>query len=71
MTATTYRIYEETDNGTTGQDVGEFAYADLPARMRAAIDNDPESGEWTMPALSDGDAGEELDDLTTAVRAQP
>jgi hypothetical protein len=63
-----YEIIESPTNGTTGQNIGTFEHADLPARFQASIDAD-ETGEWEFPALSDGDSGEELPDLNVIVRS--
>lgn len=63
-----YEIIESPTNGTTGQSIGTFDYADLPARFQTDIDAD-ETGEWGFPALSDGDTGDELTDLNVIVRS--
>lgn len=63
-----YRVFESPDNGTSGNDCGTFTLIDLPDRLRAAVLADPSAGEWRLPALSDGDCGEELNDLTVIVR---
>lgn len=62
-----YRIYDAPTDGTTGQDCGTFDFASLPARIQAAIEADPTAESWTLPALSGGDQGVELDDLETVV----
>lgn len=67
-TAILYRVTDEPDNGTVGQDCGTHSYEDLPAHIREAIDAAPDASEWRLPALSDGDGGEQLSDLTTIVR---
>jgi hypothetical protein len=64
---TTYRVTDVPANGTIGQDCGTYTLETLPARLRAAVEADPDAGEWTLPALSDGDSGEELDDLTVRI----
>jgi len=64
---TKYRVCDKTTNGTVGQDCGEFTRDQLPERIQLAIASDPDATEWTLPALSDGDCGEPLDDLTTVV----
>ena len=64
-------IIDSPTNGTTGQHCGTFGRDELPSRIREAIDADPEAGEWPLPALSDGDEGEPLADLTTIVREAP
>lgn len=64
---TTYRVIDVPANGTVGQDCGTYTLETLPARLRAAVEADPDAGEWTLPALSDGDSGEELDDLTVRI----
>jgi hypothetical protein len=63
-----YSVYDRPKNGTSGQDVGTFAWDELPARLQAAIAAEPTQKEWILPALSDGDKGEPLDDLDTVVR---
>lgn len=70
MTTTTskYRVIDAPSNGTTGQDCGTFTYDELPPHLQAAIDAAPDSDEWTLPALSDGDSGDELSELSTIVR---
>lgn len=65
---TRYELIDSPNNGTQGQSSGNLSYGDLPERIRTAIDADPEAGEWTLPALSEGDSGVEIDDLTTIVR---
>lgn len=67
---TSYRMYDRTNNGTVGQDCGTFAINELPARIKAAIEANPTAGEWVLPALSNGDSGEELSDLETVVTAE-
>ena len=67
---TRYHVYDCPTNGTTGQDCGAFALAALPERLRAAIAAEPNAGEWTLPALSGGDHGEALDDLTIRIVAE-
>lgn len=64
-----YQVIDSPTNGTAGQDCGTFALAELPDRLRAAVEANPNADEWTLPALSDGDSGEELTDLNTIVRA--
>lgn len=66
---TTYDVIDSPANGTAGQHCGTFALAELPQRLQAAIGANPDAGEWRVPALSGGDTGEQLDDLTTIVRA--
>lgn len=63
-----YRVFEEPTNGTTGQMVGTFQLADLPARIQAAVTADPEADQWVLPALSEGDTGEEVADLRVVIR---
>lgn len=63
-----YDVIDCPGNGTAGQHCGAFALGELPARLRAAVLADPAAGEWTLPALSEGDSGEELDGLTVVVR---
>jgi hypothetical protein len=58
-----YHVIDSPANGTAGQDCGTFALAELPDRLRAAVEADPDAGEWSLPALSEGDSGEPLDDL--------
>lgn len=70
MNATEYRVIDAPTNGTVGQDCGTFALAELPARLRQAVEADPNAGEWTLPALSNGDTGDELTDLETIVRRE-
>lgn len=67
---TTYRMYDRTTNGTVGQDCGTFTLDELPMRIKAAIEASPTAGEWVLPALADGDSGEELSDLETVVTAE-
>ncbi len=55
-------------NGTVGQNCGHFGFAELPSRIQKAIVANPAAGQWRLPALSDGDTGEPLDDLTVVVR---
>lgn len=64
-----YQVTESPKNGTVGQDVGTFTLTDLPQRLREAVQANPTAGEWTLPALSDGDTGDELADLDVLVRA--
>ena len=56
-----YRLIDCPSNGSTGNDCGTFEFADLPARLQAAIATGP--APWVLPALSEGDTGEELGDL--------
>jgi hypothetical protein len=62
-----YSVYDRPANGTSGQDCGTFDWDELPARLQAAIEAEPTQKEWILPALSDGDTGEPLDDLDTVV----
>lgn len=66
---TTYRVTEAPSDGTTGQFVGEFALSGLPNRLRSAVEASPEAGRWTLPALSEGDSGSELSDLSIVIVA--
>lgn len=68
MKTTTYEVIDSPTNGTSGQYVGEFGLAQLPARLRQAVEAAPDAGEWILPALSNGDSGEELSDLRTIIR---
>lgn len=63
-----YEIIDSPANGATGQHCGTFALADLPARIQVEIRRDPEAKEWSLPALSGGDYGEPLEDLTVIIR---
>jgi hypothetical protein len=67
MTKYRYQVVDRPKNGTVGQDCGVFAFEKLPERFRAAIGSDPTASEWVLPALSEGDSGEELDDLVVVV----
>lgn len=67
QTTTTYRVVETPANGSVGQDVGTFALADLPPRLRDFVSQWPDAAELTLPALSNGDSGEPLDDLTIVI----
>jgi len=62
-----YSVVEAPDNGTTGQDCGMIEFSELPMRIRLAIIADPIADEWVLPALADGNSGEELDDLSIIV----
>ena len=62
-----YRVVDAPVNGSAGQDCGVLSFADLPSRIQAAIQASPDASEWRLPALSDGDTGDELADLTTVV----
>jgi len=64
---TTYRVIDVPANGSIGQDCGTYTLETLPTRLRAAVGANPDAGEWTLPALSDGDSGEELDDLIVRI----
>lgn len=66
----TYQVIESPKNGTTGQDVGTFALAELPERLRQAVEANQDASEWRLPALSEGDSGEELADLEIVVTAK-
>ena len=63
-----YRVYDRLDSGDTGQDCGVCDLESLPLRLRSAISADPAAGEWVLPALSEGDTGEELSGLQTVIR---
>ena len=65
---TSYRVIDAPDNGTSGQHVGDFSLAELPERLRRAIEAAPDEAEWILPALSEGDHGKPLDGLHTVVR---
>lgn len=67
---TTYRMYDRTNNGTVGQDCGVFTLDDLPQRIKDAVEAAPDAGEWVLPALANGDSGEELSDLQVVVTAE-
>ena len=64
---TNYHVSDAPIDGSTGQDCGIIPYHALPERLRAAIDADPDAGVWTVPALSGGDVGDELDDLIVTI----
>lgn len=66
---TKYRVIESPTNGTSGQDCGTYTLEQLTPRLRAAVECEPDAGEWRLPALSDGDSGIELDDLQVVVKA--
>lgn len=67
---TTYRVIESPTNGTSGQDCGTYTLEQLAPRLRAAVERQPDAGEWRLPALSGGDCGAELDDLQVVVMAE-
>ena len=69
MTEQLYRVVDCPRNGSAGQDCGTYPLADLPARLRQAVEAAPDAGEWTLPALSRGGSGEELTDLDVVVTA--
>lgn len=69
--ATLYCICDVPANGTAGQECGTFLFEDLPDRIKAAVSASPDADMWSIPALSDGDHGEELADLFTVVTRVP
>lgn len=61
-----YRVIDCPASGT-GNDCGTFTLDELPQRLRDVVQCDPDNDEWSVPALSNGDTGEELPDLTTLI----
>jgi hypothetical protein len=62
-----YKIIDRPTDGTVGQDCGVFQLHELPERLQKAITDDPTAGEWVLPALEDGDSGNQLWDLEVVI----
>ncbi len=56
-------------DGAIQENLGTFDYEDLPERIKDAIDECPDDGEWVLPEVATGDRLRDLEDVETVVTA--
>ena len=54
-------------DGVINEDWGAFDYEDLPERIKDAIDECPDDGEWILSEDATGDRSRDLDETETVV----
>ncbi len=62
-----YWVRVRNRHGSIREDWGAFDYEDLPERIKDAIDECPEDGEWILSEDATGDRFRDLGDTETVV----